>query len=282
MTISYGPFATGAGASFGEDSWSSLLGAACPDGVIDHANSLIALNKLAVSADNTILGVHVASGRAAVRGHWFQSDASTDVNVAAADATNPRLDWVVLQLDRSAHTIAFTSVTGTPAGSPVAPSLTRSAGVWQVPLAQVRVEAATSVIASSKVTDARLWARSFNRVSATGVATMTGISTTVTDVTDMTVTMWTDGGNVRVDFSGIAYNATAGQWVSAYVQVDGGANNLIGQNISSGSNETGSISGSYDAGALAAGLHTFKIRTNVSGGTGNIVQQRTMIVSEIR
>lgn len=282
MTQRYGPFSTGAGSSFSEDGWSSLLGAAIPDGVIDHANSLIALNKLAVSADNTILGVHIATGRASVRGHWFESDASENVLLSAADPTNPRLDWIVIELDRTNHEVGFTSVTGTPAGSPVAPSLVRSSSTWQIPLAQVAVAAATSVIASGAVTDSRLWARSFNRVSAAGVALMTGISTSVIDVTNMSVSMFTDGGNVSVQFSGVGYNGTAGQWVSSYVQVDGGSNNLIGQNISSNLNETGNIGGIYDAGALAAGLHTFKIRANVSGGTGNILQQRTMTVSEVR
>lgn len=282
MTQRYGPFASGAGSSFSEDGWSSLLGAAIPDGVLDHANSLVALNKLAVTADNTILGVHVATGRAVVRGHWFESDASADVTLAASDPTNPRIDLVVLQLDRTAHTVGFTSVTGTPAGSPVAPSLVRSSSAWQIPLARVAVAAATSVIASGAVTDSRLWAKSFNRVSVAGVATMTGITTTIGDVTDMSVSMYTDGGDVAVDFSGIGYNGTAGQWVSVYVQIDGGANHLIAQAISSGTNETNCLVGRYAAGALAAGYHTFKLRANTSAGLGNLLAERTMTVSEVR
>lgn len=281
MAQDYGPFASGSGADFGEADWSSLLGAAIPDGVITHPSSLIALNQLAVTADNSILGVYIATGYAAIRGHWFKNDATDSVTLAAADATNPRLDWIVLELDRTAKTVAFNKVTGTPAASPVAPALTRTSQTWQFPLAQVRVEAATALIAADKVTDSRLWAKSTSKKSVSSAATQSVVSTSVADMPDMVIQRYTDGGDVEIRCNAIVYNATAGQNIETYVQVDGGANFQMSSHVSSATNETGQASWHYPIEGLAAGLHTFKARWRVSGGTGNSLA-RHMTVAEIR
>lgn len=282
MAQSYGPFSSGAGFSFGETGWSSLIGGAIPDGVIKHVSALVELNKLAVTATNTILGVHVASGRAAIRGHWYENDASTNVLVAAADATNPRIDYIVLELDRAADTITLKAVTGTPAGSPVAPALTRNASVWQIPLAQVRVEAATALIAADKVTDSRLYAQSVRMQKATAAGGDT-CGTTIEDMPDMAITMWTDGGDVEVSFSGIVSNDSLNNAVRVYAQVDGGSNVQRGEHTSSTATATGTVSFTYPITGLAAGLHTFKIRYAAApGGTGSVAAGREMIVREYR
>jgi hypothetical protein len=74
--------------------------------------------------------------------------------LATADATNDRLDTVVLKLDPGANSIILAVKTGTPAGSPSAPALVQTdAGVFELPLANVLVPATAGV--PSTITDRR-------------------------------------------------------------------------------------------------------------------------------
>lgn len=100
------------------------------------------------------LGVSVNSGQALVRGHYYVSTGSEALALATADVTNPRIDTIVLRLDPTANTILLAVLTGTPASSPVAPTITQSdAAVYELPLANVAVAAgATSV---GTITDRR-------------------------------------------------------------------------------------------------------------------------------
>lgn len=108
---------------------------------------------LQVSA-GTGLAVNVAAGEAMVRGHYYTSDAVESLALATADATNDRLDLVVLKLDPTANSITLVVKTGTPAGSPTAPSLVQTdAGIFEQPLAEVLVPATSGV--PTTITDRR-------------------------------------------------------------------------------------------------------------------------------
>lgn len=108
---------------------------------------------LQVSA-GTGLAVNVAAGEAMVRGHYYTSDAVESLALATADATNDRLDLVVLKLDPTANSIVLAVKTGTPAGSPTAPSLVQTdAGIFEQPLAEVLVPATSGV--PTTITDRR-------------------------------------------------------------------------------------------------------------------------------
>lgn len=103
-------------------------------------------------------GVWIAGTSVATQGSYFlYNDASLSVAIAAADPTNPRIDLIVAVIrdnaeDASGSTDArIIAVTGTPAGSPVAPSAPASSIV----LAQVAVAALTTTIVSGNITDKR-------------------------------------------------------------------------------------------------------------------------------
>lgn len=89
----------------------------------------------------------VAAGEADVLGTRVVQRQSTTAKVALADATNPRIDLVVVRQSGTIET-----VTGTPAGSPTAPSVPSNAAV----LAEVAVAAAATSLASGTITDRRL------------------------------------------------------------------------------------------------------------------------------
>ena len=102
----------------------------------------------------TGLAVNVAAGEAQVRGHYYTSDAVESLALATADATNDRIDLVVLKLDPTANSIVLAVKTGTPAGSPSAPSLVQTdAGIYEQPLAEVLVPATSGV--PTTITDRR-------------------------------------------------------------------------------------------------------------------------------
>jgi len=126
---------------------------------------------LLVYGDSSGMQVKVPAGQSMVRGHYYANDALVTLAITTANATNPRIDNVVLELDPSANTILLKVVAGTPAASPVAPTLTQTdSGIWQQLLATVSVAAAASTIAAGNVTDRRSF---LGGLTATGVATLT-------------------------------------------------------------------------------------------------------------
>jgi hypothetical protein len=102
----------------------------------------------------TGLAVDVEPGEAMVRGHYYISDAVESLALATADATNDRVDLVVLKLDPVANSITLAVKTGAPAGSPVAPTPVQTdAGIFEQPVAEVLVPANSGV--PTTITDKR-------------------------------------------------------------------------------------------------------------------------------
>lgn len=112
-------------------------------------------SNLRVTANSSGMLVFVAAGQAMVRGHYFVSTAEETLTIGAAN-TNPRIDSIVLKLDPSTNSVVLQVVPGTPAVSPVAPTLTQTdSAIFQFKLADVRVDASATTIDAGKVTDAR-------------------------------------------------------------------------------------------------------------------------------
>lgn len=128
------------------ETWATSYGL---DGIIWSAG-----NQLALFADSTGMQVKLPSGSARLGGVRGDLAAQTTLTIAAADASNPRIDTVVAQLARtpSPYTITFAVITGTAASSPVAPTLPNNATYITIPIGDVRVDATVSTIAANKVT----------------------------------------------------------------------------------------------------------------------------------
>lgn len=153
MTQYYAPFDAGSGSAVAETTWTKMARHWASTGVIKDADL-----ELEVYADSSGMQVKVRTGEAWMRGHWFQSDATEILSIAAAHATLGRLDRVVLRVDWSANTIALAVLTGTASGTPTAPVLTTTSTTWEISLATVTVDAAAVTIASNKITDTRVFA----------------------------------------------------------------------------------------------------------------------------
>lgn len=150
MAESSWPFDAGAGSSITESQWSEFVEFFLPTGVIRQQ-----LLECQIFADASGMNVKVRTGQAFVRGHYYKNDATLTLTIAASDPTNPRIDRVVLRLDRTANTITAVVIQGTAAASPTAPAITQSSTIWDVSLAQVRVNATVTNIAADKITDER-------------------------------------------------------------------------------------------------------------------------------
>jgi hypothetical protein len=114
-------------------------------------------NELAVTASSPAdMNVNVATGEAFIQGYYYKNTASKVLAVTAADGSNPRIDRVVLELDLVTNRlINLKMLDGTPAASPVAPTLTQTATTYQITLAQVYVAAGAGTITTANITDER-------------------------------------------------------------------------------------------------------------------------------
>ncbi len=116
----------------------------------------LSLATFAVTAGAGLTAV-VATGVAMIEGIPVVMDVGRTINIANADATNPRIDRVVLEVipmgQAEEGKATLKRITGTPAASPVAPALTQTSATYQISLAQLRVNAAATTV--STVTDER-------------------------------------------------------------------------------------------------------------------------------
>lgn len=133
-----------------------ILLSAFGDGVVAGAVT----GDFAVTYDGAGLDVDIAAGKALLDGIAVTNPSSRELNLAAADGTHPRIDRIVLELTRTAGDsegkVMLKVLAGTPAASPTAPALTDSSSTLQIGLAQVRVNALATTVAS--VTDERQYA----------------------------------------------------------------------------------------------------------------------------
>lgn len=117
-----------------------------------HKNNVPSLKVSALTGLQTKL----EPGSAYLEGFMYSNTADITLTHSAADTTNPRIDRVVIRLDRGLDKRSINAFikTGVPATSPVPPSLQRDNVIYEISVAQVRVNAGATTISS--VTDERL------------------------------------------------------------------------------------------------------------------------------
>jgi hypothetical protein len=126
---------------------------------------IIGSSSLAITANSPAgMSVRVASGWAAIVGttttnmgvYTIFNDAQDTLTITTADPTNPRIDLVCATVrdafySGASNDVIFQVIAGTPAGSPVAPSLPANS----ISLATVAVGAAVTQINTGNITDTR-------------------------------------------------------------------------------------------------------------------------------
>lgn len=102
------------------------------------------------------LKTRLEPGSAFIEGYMYRNTENIIFEHDPADVTNTRIDRIILRLDRNANAryIKAFIKKGTPATNPQPPALTRNEVVYEISLAQVRINAGASTISS--VIDERL------------------------------------------------------------------------------------------------------------------------------
>ena len=103
-------------------------------------------------------GMSVAEhpGSGWINGYAYGNDADLALSIGTADGVLNRKDNIVLRWDLSARTITAQVVKGTPASSPAAPALIRTAEQYDIKLAEIYVAAGVTAITQPMITDTRL------------------------------------------------------------------------------------------------------------------------------
>lgn len=148
---------------------------------------IIAPASLAVTANSpAAMNVYVADGWAAIVGttqadmgtYVAYNDASVLLTITAANPTNPRIDLICVTVNDSyysgvADNVVFQVIAGTPASTPVAPTLPDNS----ISLATVYVSAGALSITSGNITDTRVSVTTNLPIGdITGVTAGTGLS----------------------------------------------------------------------------------------------------------
>jgi hypothetical protein len=180
----------------------------------------------------TGLQVLVGAGQAMVRGHYYISTASEALTISTASGSNPRIDSIVLKLDPSSNSVVLEVVTGTPASTPVAPTLTQTdAGVYQYQLATVLVP--TSATSVSTITDTRSFMGSrFGIWSTAGRPTspytgQAGYNTTIPQPEYWNGSAWTSFSAAPTSISSAIVTTAISDKSANYIIVSGDKNTYI-------------------------------------------------------
>lgn len=104
--------------------------------------------------------VEVQIGAALVDGRFYENTAANTLAVAANASGSNRIDTVILRLDYVAQTIRLIVKQGTPAGSPVRPTLQQDATYWEIPLADIAVANGFATLAQSVITQRQRYVHS--------------------------------------------------------------------------------------------------------------------------
>ena len=175
-------------------------------------------------AANSGNGAVVQGDSVTAQGLYFVPPHSAVINetVSAADATNPRIDRVVLEVLDDTHAGGGSNlarvrvITGTPTGGATLDNLS---GIAALPssahqLANVLVPALDTTISNSQIRDRRKWARGAQKIvqkTATGgVTTTSALSGTASvDSTTLSRRLELSGVPIRVSLQMTAYNSSA-------------------------------------------------------------------------
>lgn len=216
MAVRESPSWTQAGSHSAEDDrllLASLLGGSPNQAVVQGILSPL---DLAVTQNGTPnMSVNIAAGAAFIAGtetttqgvYHLENDASVNVAIATADATNPRIDLIVAQVLDAQYSGAsslgqIVAVTGTPAASPSVPATPKNSIV----LARIAVAHSVTTIVTANITDERpIACEATGNPSGTLVATaQTIVATGGSSVTTIALaTLGTLKGGMVVSSNGL-------------------------------------------------------------------------------
>lgn len=200
------------------------LGMTRTRGVIKNVDGQLALTQSSPAA----LSVDLASGAAFVgltELRAYRHTLARTLPIAAADPSNPRRDLVVLDLDTATspdtRRITALIVQGTPAASPVDPTLVQTEAHYQLPLARVAVAAGATSVTDANLTDLRAYSEPANVAAA--VTTIKGLFDDLANTFWGTFWHFSDGGGGLTGSGMLPQSQVSGGTITAVANFAGGA-----------------------------------------------------------
>jgi len=178
MTVTYGFYDSLSGdRTYNALQFSSLLDSIINDGVFLSIGDALAVNA------GTGLHVTVGIGRAWFDHTWTYNDSVLTLDITTPHAVLDRIDAIVLETNSESATRAnsIKVIDGTPAASPVPPTLTHTSTINQYPLAYILVEHNTTQIVQANIQ---------NKIGTSDCPFVTGILQTI-DI-DLLFAQWQD------------------------------------------------------------------------------------------
>ncbi len=133
------------------DDFAKYLGDIISNGVIPRPSSA-----LQVMATGNGMNIIVRPGKGRCRGRQIENDADYPITVEAADIVFDRIDSVIIaDYPKSKRKMDIEIRKGTPASTPVPPTILRTEDEYDLVLANIYVAAKTETITQSAITDMR-------------------------------------------------------------------------------------------------------------------------------
>lgn len=150
MSVTYGFYNSQSGdRKYDAIQMSSIFDGIIEDGIIQHYGNAM------IVQESEGMTIKVGTGRAWFNHTWTLNDATLPLEVPQAEVLLNRYDAVVLEVDSrvESRANAIKIVKGTPASSPVKPTMISENDRWQYPLAYIYVGAGVTAIRQGNITN---------------------------------------------------------------------------------------------------------------------------------
>lgn len=101
------------------------------------------------------MNVIVGMGEGWINGHKLVNTTDLTLTLDASDVILNRIDAIVMYMDLTNRVMGIRVKTGTPNNSPVAPAMTRTSSLYEMCLAQIRVNKQVTAVTDANITDTR-------------------------------------------------------------------------------------------------------------------------------
>lgn len=113
-------------------------------------------DNLKVKADGKDMKIIVKAGKAWINGYYYENDDDLIIKLASADGVLNRIDRVVVRFDLIEREISVNVKQGKFSSDPVATELERNTDIYELALADIKIQNGAIAINNSNITDLRL------------------------------------------------------------------------------------------------------------------------------